>query len=73
MESYKETIIGNLKNTGTPDLFLHSVQLWSASTVDEENLDLPMVLYCSRMIYKYYSHLECITIIHNKEGRYIHK
>ena len=33
------------------------VQCWGAFSVDEENRALPMVLYFSRMMYKYYSHL----------------
>ena len=33
-------------NLGTADLLLHVVQGWRECAVDEENLDLPMVLYC---------------------------
>ena len=36
---------------------------------NEENEALPMVLYCSDMIYKYYSHLRFVSIKHNEEGK----
>ena len=54
-ESYKGTIIGLLVNPGTSDLLLNIVQCWRACSVNEENRALPMVLYCSKMMYKYYS------------------
>ena len=34
-ESYKDTIIGNLENSGTADLLLHIVQCWRACAVNE--------------------------------------
>ena len=45
-ESYKDTIIGNMQNSGTSDLLLHMVQRWRSCPVNEENKDLPLVLYC---------------------------
>ena len=56
-ESFKDTFIGHLGNSGTSDLVLHTVQCWRVCSVDEENRALPMVLYCSGMIYKYDFHL----------------
>ena len=32
-----------------------------------------MVIYCSSIIYKYCSCLECLPINHNEEEKYIHK
>ena len=52
-ESYKDTIIGHLRNSGTTDLLLRIVQYLRACAVDEEKRALPMVLYCSGMMYKY--------------------
>ena len=34
-ESYKDTIIGNLGNSGTEDLLLQIVQCWRACAVNE--------------------------------------
>ena len=45
-ESYKDTIIGHLGNSGTAYLLLHTVQCWRACAVDEENWNLPMILFC---------------------------
>ena len=36
-ESYKDTIIGNLVNSGTEDLLLHILQFRCACAGDEEN------------------------------------
>ena len=55
-------------NPGTEDLLLHIVQCWHACAVNEENQDLPLVLYCSHMMYKYYSRLLLFSIKHNEEG-----
>ena len=44
-ESYKDTMIGNLGNSGTADLLLHVVQCWRSCAVDEEKWALPLVLY----------------------------
>ena len=70
-ESYKETIIVHLVNPGTEDLLLRIVECWCESKVNEENKYLIMVLYCSHMIYKYYSLFECLPIKHTKEGKII--
>ena len=55
VESYKDSIIGNLVNSGTADLLLHIVQCCRVCAVNEENQALVMVLYCSHIMYKYYS------------------
>ena len=65
-ESYKDTIIRNLVNSGTADLLLHMVKCWPAYAVNKENQALPLVLYCSHTMYKYYSRLGFITIKHNE-------
>ena len=57
VEPYKDSIIGCLGNSGTAYLLLHIVQCWHVCAVGEENQDLHMVLYCSSMMYKYYSHI----------------
>ena len=62
-ESYKDTIIGHLVNL---------VIAQRAYVVDKENQPLPMVLYCSVMMYTYCSYLGFIPIKHNHEGRDIH-
>ena len=56
-ESYKDKIIYHLGNSGTADLLLHILKCWRAGAVDEEKQYLSMVLYCSDMMYKYYSRL----------------
>ena len=71
-ESYKYTIIIHLENTGTVDLLLHIVHCWSTCAVDEEKYAVPVVLYCSGMMYKYYSCLGFFPIKYNEEGKYIH-
>ena len=45
-ESDKDTIIGNLWNSGTAGLLLHLVQCWREYAVNEENQALPMVILC---------------------------
>ena len=44
-ESYKDTIIENLGNSGIADLILHILQCWCIFIVDELKLDIPIVLY----------------------------
>ena len=48
------------------------VQCWRAGAVDEENWYLHMVLYCSHMMYKYYSRLGFSTRKHNENVKDIH-
>ena len=55
-KSYRDTIIVYLVNLGTSYLLLHIVQCCRACAVDEERRAIPMVLYCSGTMYKYYSH-----------------
>ena len=43
-ESYKDTIIGHMENSGTANLSLYIVQCWRSCVVNEENWALPMVL-----------------------------
>ena len=50
-ESYKDTIIGHLGNSGTEDLLLHVEKCWRSCAINEENISSPMVLYCSHMMY----------------------
>ena len=59
-------------NEGTSDLLLHIVQCWRACAVDAENWALQMVLYCSHMMYKYYSRILLSSIKQSKEGKYIY-
>ena len=54
-EWYKDTIIVHMGNSDTAYLLLHIVQCWCAWAVNKETQALPMVLYCSHMVYKYYS------------------
>ena len=35
VESYKDTIIGHLRNTGTADLLPRIVQCWRVCTIDK--------------------------------------
>ena len=67
VESYKDTIIGNLVNSGTACLLIHTVQCCSVCAVDKDNFDLPIVIYCSGMMYKYYYRLGFFPIKHNEE------
>ena len=71
-ESFKRTIIGHLGNSGTEYLLLHIEQGWRKCAVDEEKPAIPMVLYCSGMVYKYYSYLGFLPIKHSESGKYIH-
>ena len=71
-EPYKDTIIGHLVNSGTADLLLHKVQCWCSCAVDEDKRALPMVIYCSDMIYNYYSCLDFPPTKNNTEGKDIH-
>ena len=57
-ESYKDTIIDHLRNSGTAYLLLQIVKCWRAFEVDEEKRALPMVFYCSFRMYKYYYRIE---------------
>ena len=66
-ESYKERIIGNLVNSVTADSLLHKIQCWRACAVDEEKRNLPLVMYCLCMMYKFYYRLVFLLIKHNKE------
>ena len=45
---------------------------WSECAVDEEKLDIPMVLYCSDIIYKYYYRIVFLPIKCNDEVKDIH-
>ena len=72
VELYRNTIIGHLINAGTPDLLLLMIQCWRVYKVGKENQSLHMVLYCSGIMFKYYSHLGFLLIKHNEEGTYIH-
>ena len=65
-ESYKDTIIGHLGNSGTSYILLHIVQCWRAYAVDKEKQSLPMIIYCSQTMYKYYSHIGFYPIKHNE-------
>ena len=51
-QSYKDTIIRNLINSGRADLLLHIVQHWRVCAVNEENKALTLVMYCSHIMYK---------------------
>ena len=56
---------------GTTELLLQIIQCRCACAVYEKRY-LPIVLYCLRLMYKYYSHLEFLLIKHNKGEIYIH-
>ena len=56
-------------NSGTVDLLLHLVHFWSARADYEEKLALPMVLYFSGIIYKYYSGIGFPPIKKNEEEK----
>ena len=73
VESYKDTIISHLVDSGTSDLLLQILKCWCEFVGDEYNWYLPAVIYCSGMFYKYYSCLSFLPIKHNEEGKYIHK
>ena len=69
-EQYKDIIIKNSLNSGTEDLLLHIVKCQSACEVDEEKQDLPMVMYCLHMNYKYYDTIGFPPIKHSEEIKY---
>ena len=54
-ELYKETIIVNPGKSDTAYLLLHIVQCWCACAANEENRALPIYLYCSQIMCKYFS------------------
>ena len=58
--------------SGTADLLLQIVQCWCEYAVNEENKDIPLVLYCSGVMYQYNSYLGFLPIKHNVEGKTIH-
>ena len=62
----------HLGNSGTEYWLLHIVQCWSPCELDEEKWDLPMVLYYSGMMYKYYSCVGFSYIKQNEEVNDIH-
>ena len=55
-------------NSGTEDLLLHTIQYRRACAVNEEKKALHLVVYFSRIMYKYYPHIGFIQIKHNEEG-----
>ena len=63
----------HLGNSGTEYWLLRIVQCWSPCELDEEKWDLPMVLYYSGMMYKYYSCVGFSYIKQNEEVNDIHK
>ena len=71
MESYKDTIIGHLVNTGTAYLLPPIVKCWCSCAVDKYKWYIPMVLYCSYIMYTYYSCLGFFPSKQNEEGKYI--
>ena len=73
LESYKDTRVVILGNTGTVYFLLQIVQCRSACAVDDDNWSLPVVLYCSEIMYKYYSHIGFLLIKHDEEGNDIDK
>ena len=54
-ESYKDTIVGHFGNSCIEDLLLNITQCWRACVVVEYKWNLPILLYYSGMMYKYYS------------------
>ena len=54
VEYYEDSIIGHLGNSGTAYLLLHILQCWLECAVYEDDWYIPMVLYCSVIMYKYY-------------------
>ena len=61
-----------MKNTGIENLLLHIVQCWCACAVEKYNQSLPLVLYCSGIMYKHYPRLGVLTIKISEEGKNIH-
>ena len=70
---YEDTIIGYLRESDTTQLLLRIVQCCHLCDVDEDNFALPVVLYCSAMMYWYYYCLGVLPIKHNKKGTYTHE
>ena len=62
VESYKDTIMGYIFNACKLDLLLHIVQWCRACAVDKNKWDIYIVLYCTGMMYKYYSRLGFLPI-----------
>ena len=48
------------------------LQCWHACAFDDEKWAITMVMYCSWMMYKYYSCLGFFPIKHNEEGKENH-
>ena len=61
-----------MENSVATNLLLHIVQYWREYSVNEEKKDLTLVLYCSHIMYKYYSSIGIFPIKHNEEGEKIH-
>ena len=59
-------------NSGIEYLSLHIVQCWRSCVVDEEKRDVHMIMYCSCMVYRYYSRIGFLPIKQNGEGKDIH-
>ena len=51
VESYTEIIVVHLGNAGAADFLLHIVQCWCTCAVDKDIQSLPIVLYCSGIMY----------------------
>ena len=68
-ESYKNTIVGHLVNSGTEDLLLHIVQCWREFSFNEEKLKLPIFMCFLVKMYRYYSYLGCFSIKNNEERK----
>ena len=69
--SYKDSIIGHLRKSGTEDLLLHIVQCWRWGVFDKQNRYFPIVMYCSGMMYKYYSCLK-VFLVNTQLGRKVY-
>ena len=72
LKSYKDTIIGFLVDTDSAELLSCILKLLCVCAVYEENQALSVVMYCSDIMYKYYSHIRFLPIKHNEEVNYIH-
>ena len=55
-----------MENSGTAELLFHIVQCCTTYASDGNKWDLPMVLHCSGIMYKYYSCLGGFGIKHNE-------
>ena len=51
-ESYRDTIIGNMVNSGTADLLLNIAQCMRACTAMEESQYIHLFLYFLHIMYK---------------------